>query len=296
MRVTLLHNVGAGTSDEPTERIVAALADAGIRSVATPEYDKSRLGAILVDPGDLVVAVGGDGTAAAVATALVGRGIPFAILPRGTANNVARTFDVPTDLSAWATGLPRARRVAVDVGRATGSWGLRRFVESAGVGLFHHVMTEHASEDDKEPPRAARIIREALDGYAAREWNVTLDGVDHSGAYLLVEAMNVRSIGPNLCFAPDADPGDGLFDVALLAEADRARLAAYLDRLADEAGGAVAMPALDARVVRARHVQIELAGATVRVDDKERPRPEQPAADRVDLTLEPAAVTLWVPS
>ena len=48
------------------------------------------------------------------------------------------------------------------------------------------------------------------------DWRVEVDGVDHSGRYIGVEAMGIRSIGPNATFAPMADPGDGLIDVVLI--------------------------------------------------------------------------------
>ncbi|MEO8627522.1 MAG: hypothetical protein ABI612_05390 [Betaproteobacteria bacterium] len=51
-----------------------------------------------------------------------------------------------------------------------------------------------------------------------------LDGNDISGVYIMFQAMNIQRVGPNLFIAPDADPGDGLFDVVLLAEDERAKL------------------------------------------------------------------------
>jgi diacylglycerol kinase (ATP) len=40
--------------------------------------------------------------------------------------------------------------------------------------------------------------------------------------------MNIKSIGPNLNLAPDADPGDGFFDVVLIPEDRRKELADYV--------------------------------------------------------------------
>ncbi len=54
--------------------------------------------------------------------------------------------------------------------------------------------------------------------YEPQELQLEIDGVDRSGKYLLVEIMNIQSVGPNLQLAPGADPGDGKFEVILVTE------------------------------------------------------------------------------
>jgi len=48
----------------------------------------------LKKPGDIVAVAGGDGTVGKVARRLIGSPTPIAILPLGTANNIANTLDV----------------------------------------------------------------------------------------------------------------------------------------------------------------------------------------------------------
>jgi diacylglycerol kinase family enzyme len=68
----------------------------------------------------------------------------------------------------------------------------------------------------------------------ALDWGVTADGVDPSGEFLAVEAMDIPEIGPNVPLAPEADPGDRLLDLTLVRPADRSALAAHIEaRLAD---------------------------------------------------------------
>jgi diacylglycerol kinase family enzyme len=66
-----------------------------------------------------VVAAGGDGTLGAVATQVVGSGLPMGILPMGTSNDSARSLGISMDLGgavqAIATGIP----TEVDVGMVT---------------------------------------------------------------------------------------------------------------------------------------------------------------------------------
>ncbi len=53
---------------------------------------------------------------------------------------------------------------------------------------------------------------------------------DHSGRFLLVEVMNSRSIGPNLDLSPQADPGDGQFEIVLCRKMNGMRLAAWIKK------------------------------------------------------------------
>lgn len=69
---------------------------------------------------------------------------------------------------------------------------------------------------------------------AALEWRLTVDGADLSGEFLAVEVMNICEMGPNFPLVPEADVGDGLLDLVLVREADRATLVGYLsERLRD---------------------------------------------------------------
>ena len=44
---------------------------------------------------------------------------------------------------------------------------------------------------------------------------IIFDNRDLSGRYILLEAMNIHSVGPNFWLAPPADPGDGLLDLVI---------------------------------------------------------------------------------
>jgi len=187
---------------------------------------------------DLVVAAGGDGTVGRVARRMVGRNVPMAALPAGTANNISRTLGLversPEELvRSWDD----PRRVRLDIGLVKGPWGKRYFVEGVGVGLFAGLLA--SSEDrarEKKPKKAKgkhavgavdgalQRLKEAAERYEPLEVAAALDGKDISGRYVLLEAVNLRYVGPSLFLSPDALAGDGLLDVVMVTEAERARL------------------------------------------------------------------------
>ncbi|MBA4058212.1 MAG: diacylglycerol kinase, partial [Marivirga sp.] len=61
-----------------------------------------------------------------------------------------------------------------------------------------------------------------------RPCKITLDDIEYNGNFLLVEIMNIRSIGPNLNIAAEASPDDGELDVILVTESQRRELALYV--------------------------------------------------------------------
>ena len=87
----------------------------------------------LHQPADLIVVAGGDGTVAKIVKNMPDRGVPIAIIPLGSANNIARSFGIAGTPHEIAESWDLHRYQPFQVGNAQGPWGERQFVE--GVGL-----------------------------------------------------------------------------------------------------------------------------------------------------------------
>ena len=99
MRVTLIHNATAGDGEHTREWVEGLLGGRHDARYLSMDDDDWRAG--LAEPADLVVVAGGDGTVASVVTALAGRTTPAAVVPLGSANNIARTLGVADVDPAW---------------------------------------------------------------------------------------------------------------------------------------------------------------------------------------------------
>lgn len=235
MKVTLIHNPSAGDAND-AEHLRRLIRGAG-HEVRYHSGADAGWEAILEEPADLVAVAGGDGTVTRVAKRLPGRGVPLAVLPQGTANNVARTlgvFDVP--LADLVAGWERGRRRRYDLGTAHGPFGSVLFAEGVGLGLFAWTLPHadasptiaNLNDPQAKVAYAIQMLRERLRIYPAQSVRASLDDRDLSGEYVLLEAMNTRYIGPNLFLAPAAEIDDGCLDVVMVTEAERERFEAYL--------------------------------------------------------------------
>ncbi len=98
----------------------AGLRDARLHAVPTGAELLPTLDRVLEEQPDLLVVGGGDGTVGAAAERLAGTGTVLGVLPLGTANDFARTLQIPSALEAATRTLVTGKVVDVDLGRARG--------------------------------------------------------------------------------------------------------------------------------------------------------------------------------
>ena len=247
---------------------------------------------------------GGDGTVGKVARRLIGSRTPIAVLPMGTANNVANTLGLTgRTFEDLIRGWHVARCVNFDAGVAKGPWGSRYFIEGFGTGLFAETMFRIENGEQSDPSRpddpeeeinaALKVLKKQLSNYAPKQMTVRLDGQDLSGDYLLLEAMNVRFIGPSLDLVPRAEINDGLLDVVFVSKDERAKLSQCIsDRLKDKRSRV----ALTVR--RGRHLQVEWQRSPVHIDDRPWPEAEDGSpvlSNAVDIKTDPGALVFLTP-
>jgi diacylglycerol kinase (ATP) len=304
MNVTLIHNQDSGDAAQPsTDELFALIRNAGHDVTVVSIQDKWR--AAIEEPNDVVAVAGGDGTVGTVALALVGRRVPLAVLPLGTANNISKTLGL-TDrtLTELIDGWIDGRLRQVDIGIAAGPWGSTSFIEGLGMGLFAGTMAKldarqnieliHLDEGKERVAFVVQMMQERLEDYPATTLNVTLDGQDVSGEYLLLEILNTQFVGPSLSLAPDADPGDGVFDVVLVREDERDQLGNYLRNCLTRRRDSHKLT-----VRQGRHLEAAWTGFSIHIDDKAWPGTEstfplEPSA--MDVTIDPCGLSFLVPS
>jgi len=303
VRVTLIHNPGAGKHDkEDLERLLCILREAQ-HEVRYQSARDDNWAKALEEPVDLVAVAGGDGTVSRVAKRMAGKGVPLAPLPAGTANNISSTLGLAgRPLEELVRGWNNPRRMKLDVGVAHGPWGRRYFVEGVGIGLFAHTVpladSSRELEEIKRPEDkvvfALQKLRNRLEHSPAVSLEATLDGKDVSGDYVMFEALNIPYVGPNLFLAPDSKQGDGQFDLVMVTEAERERLSQYLLHWQENKARLAVLPSRQGRELR-----IEWTGFRVHLDDEfwpEEKADEKNGSAAIEIRIENEAVDVLAPA
>ena len=113
---------------------------------------RQRIAAAVDRDADVIVSAGGDGTATALADALIGSTKSLAVLPLGTANLLARDLKVPLDLDQAIAALDAMQPIQIDVGEVNG----HTFVHKVVVGVIPSIAAA------REKMRGSRDVRAML--------------------------------------------------------------------------------------------------------------------------------------
>jgi diacylglycerol kinase family enzyme len=228
------------------------------------ELVAERLGGTL----DLVAVAGGDGTVGEAAEALLGRGVPLAILPAGTANVVAREYGV-ADLASSEAALLSSRTRPLAVFHAAG----RVCLIGAGVGFDARVMTNTV-------PLLKRLFgRTGIGWTATLEWlkyefpPIAVEGIDAEGRPFRREATfvlsaNTARYGGDPILSPHADASSDLLELVLFASRSRRTLMHFYHHLSkgkaahllDEGVSRMAVRSFTARSHAGYEVEVQVDG------------------------------------
>ncbi|MFZ0529691.1 MAG: diacylglycerol kinase family protein, partial [Propionicimonas sp.] len=167
----------------------------------------------------LVCPLGGDGTVRAVASGLVGTGVPLGLLPGGTGNLLARNLRLPIgDLDAALTVALTGRDRAIDVGEVAWDDGPPSvFLVMAGMGLDADVMANVDEGLKKRVGWLAYVVSGARSlvklGFAVRVQAARQRAVSLHARTVVVG--NCGELTGGLALMPEASLTDGKLDTVL---------------------------------------------------------------------------------
>jgi diacylglycerol kinase (ATP) len=213
-RALVLLNPGARWGGEGRDEIVSRLEGLGLDPVVEIAGEPSRVPDQVLrhrSEVDRVIVGGGDGTLHLALQGLIETGLPLAILPLGTANNLARTLGISTDLEEAARVAAHGLRRRIDLGWVNG----RYFFTTASLGLSVRITEELTAESKRRwgplayALVALRVMRRSRPFRAEISW---AGGTRHSRTVQIVVG-NGRYYGAALSVAEDAAIDDARLDL-----------------------------------------------------------------------------------
>lgn len=226
--VALVVNAGARRGRDALLGAETSLRRAGFRSVEVHAVTSgaelaSTLRGVVETAPDLLVVGGGDGTVGCAADRVRGTSTVLGVLPLGTANDFARTLEIPTDVTAAVHTLLHGQVVDVDLGRMEG----RTFLNVASIGLSVEV-TRRLTPGLKRRLGPAAYPAATLAAYRHhRPFGARLDFPDGDHPTLELDDLiqvavgNGRHYGGGNSVSPTASLDDHLLDVYVI---ERGRL------------------------------------------------------------------------
>ncbi|GAA1946483.1 diacylglycerol kinase [Microbacterium deminutum] len=245
MSVVLLVNPAAragshrGAGAEAAERLRAHGIRTTIISAGSAAESSDLLRTAIGLGTDAVVVAGGDGTVHLAIQELAGSGIPLGIIPAGTGNDMAAAVGLrELDVAAAADTIAAGRTRRIDLARVTRTDGSTEYFGSVLASGFDSRVNDRANAM-RWPRGGSRYNIAILIEF------LTLRGIPYdvelvlddgsaqriAGDLVMATIGNGGTYGGGIPICPDADPSDGLLDVAIVRPAGRLRLLRLLPRV-----------------------------------------------------------------
>ncbi|MDO7868090.1 diacylglycerol/lipid kinase family protein [Nocardioides jiangxiensis] len=176
--------------------------------------------------GDVLVAVGGDGTVSSAAGLVAERGGVLGLVPSGRGNDFARMLGIPATARGAVDVLLTGQVEQVDLLAATLPGSGPRIV----VGSVYSGVDAHAAELAEAMRWLPAFLQypvagvRSLASYTPVEVEVVVDGVAHCFGAATVVVANSAFYGSGMQVAPDASVTDGLLDVVVVSASSRRSL------------------------------------------------------------------------
>jgi YegS/Rv2252/BmrU family lipid kinase len=160
---------------------------------------------------DMVIVGGGDGTLNAVVKTLVDCQLPLGILPMGTANDLARTLNLPSTIPQACEVINQGHQQAIDLGCVNDQY----FFNVASLGLSVEITTKLTKGVKRRWGVLAYAITalKALSQTRLFHATITHNGTSQRVKTLQIAVGNGRYYGGGMAIAKDATIDDNRLDL-----------------------------------------------------------------------------------
>ncbi|MDH6278089.1 diacylglycerol kinase (ATP) [Aurantimicrobium minutum] len=284
-----------GKNLQTGDQTVAALETAGYRVTAlrAESYDllRGQLNRALTLTPEALVVVGGDGMVSLAVNMVAQTSVPFAVVPAGTGNDLARGIGLPVGdltrcIELMVESLSREPE-RLDLGRITSVDGseVRWFASILSAG-FDAIVNERANAMHWPKGKSRYTLALLLELFALKpvRYSLTVNGVQREESAMLISVANNSTMGGGMRVTPEASMRDGLIDVFVLRPLSRLRFLRLFPRVF--AGTHVSEP--EVLIERGKTVVLDAPGIVAYADG------ERVWALPVHVDVVPAAVRVFI--
>ena len=213
-RALFLVNRQARRGAQNIELAAQKLRRSGFDLVEVPTENPSQLSEVIrrhERSVDLVIVGGGDGTLNAAIGGLVDTQIPLGILPLGTANDLARTLGIPTNIDLACAAIAGRQMKRIDLGWVNGHY----FFNVASFGLSVEITDRLTQQTKRRWGVMAYGIAAIQALWQSRPFRVTIRSGDKIEKVRTIQVTVGNGVyyGGGLAVADDASIADERLDL-----------------------------------------------------------------------------------
>jgi YegS/Rv2252/BmrU family lipid kinase len=198
-----------------------------------PEHATQLAQKGLAEGYDVIVAVGGDGTANEVLNGIMTAGedkkqsTVMAVIPVGRGNDFAFSMGIPTTVDEACNLLANDPQLKIDVGKVVSERYPNGLYFGNGVGMGFDAMVGFVAAKMRISGILSYLvaaIKTMFIYYKTPTVELVLDGTPTQLPALMICIMNGRRLGGSFMMTPDSKPNDGLFDLCIVREVPRRQM------------------------------------------------------------------------
>lgn len=179
---------------------------------------------------EVILSIGGDGTAFEIAQNLLGTDIPLGIIPAGTGNDFVKSLRLPKDPVEILDFILGSEPSYVDIGRINE----KLFINACGIGFDVSVL-DYSTGAKKYfkgmLPYLWGVLR-TIAHYVPTDISLSVDGMHVLSREILVcSVANGIYIGGGMPISPESRVDDGFLDVVVVENVTRMQMIRYLPGL-----------------------------------------------------------------
>ncbi len=161
---------------------------------------------------DRVVAAGGDGTVKLAAEVLMGKSIPLAIIPAGSANGMAKELEIPLDPAAALELAIGGKARPIDMIYTNDEY----CIHLSDLGLNAKMLEHFEQFDTRGFIGYGRALLKMLGRHQFMRVTVVANNKIYKRKVVMAVIANASKYGTGAIINPDGNPGDGEFEVVLV--------------------------------------------------------------------------------
>lgn len=212
----LITNPGSRSGGDDVDRAAQTLQRDGRVEVIRPNKPR-ELPDTIRERGrdfDRIVLGGGDGTVNLALDALIDVDKPIGLLPLGTANDLARSLEIPHKIDRAVEVILAGHLRRLDAARVNDV----SFINAIGIGLGPHMTREMDAESKSQLGVLAYLkgIVQALQSQRVFHARIQSEERTREGEYVQITIANGIHYGGGMTVANDAKLDDGRLDVLLV--------------------------------------------------------------------------------